>query len=95
MNVISKKAIRRFAEKHPDALGPLMRWFRTAKKASWRSLVDVRQQFPQADAVPPYTVFNIGGNKYRLIAEIGYQTQVVLIRAVLTHPEYDKGVWKK
>ena len=57
--------------------------------------MDVRQQFPQADAVPPYAVFKIGGNKYRLIAEIGYQTQVVLIRAVLTHPEYDKGAWKK
>ena len=84
-----------FSQRHPDALAPLMQWFKAARKSSWRNLMDVRRQFPHADAVPPYTVFNIGGNKYRLIGEVGYQTQVVLIRQILAHAEYDRGRWNK
>lgn len=93
--MISKRAIVTFSQYHPEALGPLMQWFKAAKKSSWRSLVEVRKQFPHADAVPPFTVFNIGGNKYRLIAEIGYRSQVVLIRQILTHAQYARGAWKR
>jgi mRNA interferase HigB len=94
VNVVSKRAIRGFAERHPDALTPLMQWFRLAKKASWVHIIEVRKQFPTADAVPPFTVFSIAGNKYRLIAEIEYLRQVVHIRQILTHAEYDRGAWK-
>jgi mRNA interferase HigB len=65
-----------------------------AKKAQWRSLAEVRQTYPHADLVGRYTVFNIKGNHYRLIAEINYRFQQILIRAILTHADYDRDKWK-
>ena len=56
--------------------------------------VDVRRAFPHADQVDRRTVFNIGGNNYRLIARISYLTQQVFVLAILTHAEYDKEKWK-
>jgi mRNA interferase HigB len=74
-------------------------WYRTAKSAKWKSLPDVRQTYPSADDVPVeekvFTVFNIAGNNFRLIVGINYETQRIFIEDVLTHPEYDKGNWKK
>jgi mRNA interferase HigB len=64
-------------------------------KAAWRSLADVREVFPHADAVYDCTIFNIGGNKYRLIVGINYNRQVIYVKHVLTHKEYDKENWKK
>jgi len=57
-------------------------------------LADVRRLFPSADAVGRFTVFNIKGTSYRLIAEINYQFGRLYVRHVLTHAEYDKGAWK-
>ena len=94
MRVISKKAIRAFVKIHPDAIEPLNHWWRITQKATWSSLMDVRDDFGHADAVGKYTVFNVAGNKYRLIASINYRWQVVYIRRILTHAEYDKGGWK-
>jgi mRNA interferase HigB len=65
-----------------------------AKKAQWRNLAAVRRVYPHADLVGNYTVFNIRGNHYRLIAEINYQYQQILIRKILTHKEYDEDTWK-
>ena len=59
-----------------------------------RNFSDLRATFGNADQVEKFVVFNIGGNKYRLIAQIYYQDAVILIRRVLTHKEYDKGDWK-
>ncbi len=95
MHVISKKKLREFWETHPDAKEPLDKWFRVASKATWQSLADVRAVFPHADAVYDCTVFNIGGNKYRLIVSIDYKRQVIYVKHVLTHSEYDKENWKK
>jgi mRNA interferase HigB len=64
------------------------------KHAVWRHPVDVRASFPHADTVGLFTVFNIGGNKYRLVSAIKYRWQVVYIRNILTHAEYDEGKWK-
>jgi mRNA interferase HigB len=94
MHQISRKKLRQFAEKHPDAEEPLSRWFKLVKRADWNKFADVRADFPQADLVERFIVFNIGGNKYRLIVEINYRTQKVFIRHVLTHKEYDQGDWK-
>jgi mRNA interferase HigB len=66
-----------------------------SSRASWRSLVEVRGTYPHADLVGSVTVFNIAGNKYRLIARIQYASQAIYIRCVLTHAEYDKGDWKE
>ena len=95
MRVITRKAIVSFGKLHPDALSALDAWYRTALRARWRSLVETREDFPHADLVGSRTVFNIGGNKYRLIARVNYRTQRVFIRAILTHAEYDKGGWNK
>ena len=95
MRVISKPAILRFAEKHPDSLAPLMNWYRITKRADWGSLAEVRSDFAHADIVGRRTVFNIHGNDYRLIARVNYRTKRVFILYILTHVEYSKGEWKR
>lgn len=102
MRIISKAAITEFTKTHRGAAVPLLHWHSVTKRAVWRHLVDVRADFPHADAVDLFTVFNIGGNKYRLVSVIKYRWQnvlstlapVVYIRYILTHAEYDEGKWK-
>lgn len=94
MHVISYRALREFGEAHPAAKTPLRAWYKTAQKAEWQNLAEVRQTYPAADPVGGLTVFNIGGNKYRLIVGINYDTQVIYIKHVLTHEEYDEENWK-
>ena len=60
----------------------------------WSSFADVKQLFHTADSVAPCVVFDIGGNKYRLIAEMNFARRVVFIRFIMTHKEYMKGAWK-
>ena len=95
MNVISYKRLRDFGLIRKDAAGPLKAWYTVAKKAHWKDLVAVKQVYPSADLVGRYTVFNIKGNKYRLITRVVYRTQTLFIISVLTHEEYDLGKWKE
>ena len=95
MRVISKAAIRQFSKRYPSSLEPLLRWYQIAKRAEWRSTADLKADFGHADFVGKYTIFNIAGNKYRLIAIVKYEWQIVYVRNVLTHAEYDKGDWKR
>lgn len=94
MHIISRKALLEFAQKQADAFTPLDEWYRVANTAQWKSLVEVRQFYPSADAVGNFTVFNIKGNDYRLIVHIDYRRQIAYIKYVLTHAEYDKEKWK-
>lgn len=94
MHVISEKVLREFWEKHRDAEKPLRYWLNKTESATWHSLVDTRKYFPHADKVGECTVFNIKGNNYRLITKIYYDKQLVLIRDVLTHRDYDRGGWR-
>lgn len=94
MRIISKKQLQDFCRVHPEAHAPLMEWYKKVKAASWQDISEVKQTFPHADAVGSCTVFNAGGNKYRLITRIIYQYYTVYIRFVLTHPEYDLARWK-
>jgi mRNA interferase HigB len=96
VRIISKRAIREFAiGKQRVAMAPLEHWHETARRAEWRNSGDVRLDFNTADFVGDLVVFDIGGNKYRLIAAIKYRWQILYIRAILTHEDYDKGDWKK
>ena len=95
LRVISKAAIREFSRRHPDSLEPLLHWYRITKRAAWRNTADLRADFGHADFVGNHTVFNVAGNKYRLIAIVKYNGQIVYVRNVLTHAEYDKGDWKR
>lgn len=93
--MITRGALKDFAALNKGAESPLDSWYRVAKKAHWRNIADVRLSYPHADAVGRCTVFNIGGNKYRLIVKIEYKLQTVYIKRVLIHAEYDKGDWKR
>ena len=84
------KLLRDFAQKHPNTRSALNHWYRLIRGRNFRSIAEVREIFPHADRVEGWTVFNIGGNKARLIATIHYDQQIVLIRHVLTHAEYDR-----
>jgi mRNA interferase HigB len=87
--------LRDFWRLYPQAENPLRAWLRVVKRADWRTFADVRKDYPSADQVGKFTVFNIGGNKFRLIAVIHFNRGKVFIRHVLTHAEYDRGDWKK
>jgi mRNA interferase HigB len=95
LHVISRKKLVKAAERHQALREPLDIWYRIAKRAAWKNLVEVRQIFPTADAVAKFTVFNIKGNAYRLITEINYGTGRIFLRYVLTHAEYSKGGWNE
>ena len=94
MHIISRKKLREFCKDHPDAEGALNHWYNAARRAKWRNFSDLRSTFGAADQVGQFVVFNIGGNKYRLIAQIYYNHAVILIRHVLTHEQYDQDKWK-
>jgi mRNA interferase HigB len=94
VRIISRTAITEFSKAHSDALESLLHWHSVTKRAAWQHLADVRADFPHADPVDLFTVFNIGGNRYRLIAVIKYRWQIVYIRHILTHAEYDEGKWR-
>ena len=72
----------------------LDRWYRIAKRATWADFAQVHETFRRADLVAPYIVFDIGGNKLRLIAEINFRSKILFIRHILTHKEYARGAWK-
>ena len=94
MHIISRTKLKNFWKKHPDSEKPLRAWFTVARNAKWRSLVDVRKVYPNADAVDGLTIFNIGGNKYRLIVKIEFRKGQVFVLHVLTHAQYSRGRWK-
>ncbi len=98
MRVISKARLKDFWESpgREDADGPLRAWYThvNSKRFSWQTWRDVKASFAKASIVGDCVVFNIGGNKYRLISRIRYATQKVFVLKVMTHGEYDDGTWK-
>ena len=94
MHLISQRPLKAFWAVYRDAEKPLRAWIQAVKSASWRNLAELRKTFPHADPVGQFTVFNIGGNKYRLITVIEYKWQRVYVGYILTHVEYDSGKWK-
>jgi len=95
VHVISRKALRLFWERHPDSQTALTRWFKVMQHTQFRTFDELRATFPSADQVDHWIVFNIGGNKYRLIASIHFNRGKVCIRHVLTHQQYTRGAWKR
>lgn len=95
MHIISRKKILDFALKYPESFEPLDRWYRIVKSSNYSSFSELRLTFPSADQVGRLTVFDIGGNKFRLVAFIVYPAKRIYIREIMTHKEYDKGKWKE
>ncbi|MEM8502710.1 MAG: type II toxin-antitoxin system HigB family toxin [Cyanobacteria bacterium P01_D01_bin.1] len=94
MHIISRKALRLFWTEHPDSEKALARWFKIVQGTEFSNFASLRATFPSADQVGDLVVFNIGGNKYRLIASVHFNRGKIFIRHILTHREYDKGKWK-
>lgn len=86
MHVITRKRLNEFAKNFPESAIALAHWYRTIKQTNFLNFEEVKTQL---------TVFNIGGNRVRLIAAIHYNRRNVYVRAVLTHTEYNLGKWKK
>ena len=99
MWIIKPARLRQFWEQHPDCEASLKAWLGQARKAEWEAIQEVRGQFPAADAVKVasggiVTVFNIAGNKYRLLTAIHYNTGRLFVLDLLTHADYSKDRWK-
>jgi len=92
MRIISRRTLREFWQKpaHRDARQPLAAWFKEAQKAAWRTPHNVKRTYATASILGnDRVVFNVGGNKYRLVVSIRYDLGIVLIRFVGTHAEYN------
>jgi len=94
MKLISNRALREFAAAHPDADQGLQAFRRLIECRAFANFAQLRATFATVDKVDQLYVFNIGGNKYRLIAAIAFTPQLLWVKAILTHAEYDKGAWK-
>ena len=95
MHVISYKKIREFSQIHSRAISPLNNWYKIVKNVDFDNFSKIRELFPSADQVGNFVVFNIGGNKYRLIAAIHFNRKKVFIRHILSHQQYDRNKWKR
>lgn len=94
MKLISNRALREFSEAYPLAAPPLQGWRKIIEKNTFTNWAELKSAFCAVDKVGNKTVFDIGGNKYRIIAHVRFEKQIVYINAVLTHTEYDKDNWK-
>jgi mRNA interferase HigB len=95
MHVITRKRLNEFADKYPETKAGLAHWYSPIKNNNFSNFAELRAIFSSADQVGKLTVFDIGGNKVRLITAIHYNRKKVYIRAVLTHTEYDEDKWKE
>lgn len=94
MRIITKRALREFWESQPghsDAEGPLRSWYTEARRANWRTPADIKAHYGSASVLQRgRVVFNICGNKYRLVVQINFGYQTIYVRFVGTHAEYDR-----
>lgn len=95
MHVITQKRIWEAKEKHPESASALDCWYRIMKKNQYNSFAEVKKSFNSVDKVNNHYVFNIGGNKLRLIANIHFKRHKIYITHILTHKEYDKNTWNR
>ena len=93
MHVISLKMLCTFWQKHPEAQSVLREWHLVMENVAFRDFNHVREFFNSADYVPPYTVFDVAGNNYRVVVIVRYKFGKVFVQKVMTHREYDD--WNK
>ena len=95
MRVIGKDLIQEFSSKYADSASAIESWRQVIEGNDFKTPVDLKRMYGTADYVKPYTIFDIGGNKYRLIASIDYPSAMVTIEEIMTHSEYEKGNWRR
>jgi mRNA interferase HigB len=99
VRIIYGGTVQAWATQHPDAAESLSAWLKNASHSAWCSLAEVRRVYPHADPVKVASgrivvVFNIRGNRYRLVAAIHYNRQVIYTLRFMTHAEYSKNRWR-
>lgn len=94
MRIISTSKLKQDAANYPDLTSVVTGWCAVVKNSEWKHLQEVKAIYPKAEAVGNFTVFNLKGNKYRLVVGIDYEKGIVYYKYLLTHAEYDKGRWK-
>jgi mRNA interferase HigB len=95
MHVITRRRLSEFWAKHPLSEKRLRSWYQTCKRSKFKNFAELKNAFGAVDKVSRFTVFDLGGNKWRLIAVIHYNTGKIYVRDVLTHDEYDRDLWKR
>ena len=95
MHLIYYEIVAKFKKKHAAGRSAFDGWTTLATASNWKNYEDLKKTFPSADTYGDCTIFNVGGNKYRLIALVDYETQTIYIKQVLTHAEYDRDRWKR
>jgi len=95
MRIISKRPLRQFWQRYPESQSVINEWFRKVSHTTATSFPSLRETFGSADYVDGYTLFDVGGNKYRIAVVIHYDKQRMYIRQVMTHTEYDRNDWRK
>jgi mRNA interferase HigB len=100
MRIVTEPFLKGMAARFPHAASWLAVFVTTVRRARWRNIVELRQTYPHADAVivrsgRTVIVFNVAGNKFRLIAAIHFNVQIIFTLRFLTHAEYSKNQWKE
>jgi mRNA interferase HigB len=95
MEILGIGLLRKFIKKHPESQPPLKFWVESTQKAQWSTVPDMKVTFNSADYVPPFVVFDVGGNKYRISALVDFEAGIVQIDEVMTHAEYDTWTQKR
>jgi mRNA interferase HigB len=94
VRIIARRTLNQIWGKRPQSQTALIRWFKIVQKTEFDRFAELRAVFPSADKLDHWIIFNIGGNKYRLITSIDFNRGKVYIRHVLTQAEYDRGDWQ-
>ncbi len=92
MRILNRLALESFKKTHANSRSAMDKWIIVVESAKWATTADLRTTFDKADFVKGFTVFNVGGNNYRIVARVVYPSQTVLITDVFTHAQYDR--WK-
>jgi len=95
VHIITYKRIREFVANYPDSQSSLESWYQIVRHTNYESWSHLKQHFSSADYVSGFVVFNIRGNKYRMITTIHFNRMKVYVRAILAHSEHDKDQWKR
>jgi mRNA interferase HigB len=94
MHLISAGKLKEASASYPDVDEAVKSFYKKVEKSAWQNLLDVQKDYREAEAVGNFTVFNLKGNKYRLILDIDYEEQVAYFKYFLTHADYSKDNWK-
>jgi len=94
LKVLGTEVLDKAKKAHGDLAASVAAWLAIARESKWTSLNDVRHTWRNTDCVKGRTIFNIKGNRYRLIAVVNYASQTIVVKMLLTHAEYSSGGWQ-